>query len=406
MRRLGYALLLILSVPLAAAAQTVRGTLTERGSGLPLEGALVTLVPADDAARTEAGALTGRDGSFALSASPGRWRLRAERIGHRSVTSAPFELGPRTEFVVPLEVPVEAIGIEAVEVTAAPRGCTGRTDGDGATARLWEEARKALESALWSRDELVRFEALMYDRRLDPESLEVVDEDRELRRATGPRPFTTLAPEALAARGYVQPSDSGTYYFAPDERVLLSDAFLDGHCFRATVSDADPELVGLAFEPVTHTDRADIEGVLWLERGSRELRHLEYRYRNLHLDVPTDRLGGRVEFQRLPGGAWFARRWWIRMPVVEVRQTRRLGVPVESRGLAGIQERGGEVVAVQTRRGGRIVELDRPTTDASPFPPRPATIVSGSVIPGWTASTTGRTRGRSPCAPGSCGTSG
>ena len=341
-----------------ALGQTVRGSLTEEGSGVPIEGALVVLLPAgaDSAA---AATLTDSAGGFRLRATPGHWRLRADRIGHRSVLSPPFELGPATDTTIPLAALPEALPVEPLDVLAASRGCTARPEG-AATAALWDDVRKALENAYWARErEMIAYDALLYERSLDPSSLSVVDEESEVRRGAGNRPFSSMAPQWLAEHGFVEATDSGTYYFAPDERVLLSDAFLDGHCFRFTRTEPESELVGLAFEPIGGRN-VDIAGVLWLDEETRELRFLEYRYVNLRVGVPTERIGGHVEFQRLPTGAWIARRWWIRMPEIAVERTTRLGREIELRTLSGIHERGGEVVAVETRSGGRIAELDRP----------------------------------------------
>lgn len=359
-RAVPLAAILSLAITRSLAAQTVRGQLIEEGTGVALEGALVVLTPPDsDSAYT--GALTNASGRFQLTAGPGRWRLRSERIGHGSVYSEPFELEPGEEISIRLEAPVEAIRLPGLEVPAASRGCVARPEEGLATARLWDEARKALENSFWGREgELVRFETVVYQRRLDPETLSVREEEAERQVGTGVRPFRSVPPDVLAARGFVQATDSGTYYFAPDEEVLLSDVFLDDHCFRVLRSREHPELVGLAFEPVRGAENVEIAGVLWLDEQTRELRFLEYRYENLRVDVPTDDLGGRVQFQRLPTGAWIPRRWWIRMPVIELEQIRRMGFEMERRRLVAIRERGGEVVAVEMRDGRRIEQLDRP----------------------------------------------
>ncbi|NIP79572.1 MAG: DUF1416 domain-containing protein [Gemmatimonadetes bacterium] len=358
MRTVGTFVLCGLGFAAPLAGQTIRGTLAEP-DGVPVQGALVVLLaPEDDS--TRAGVLTDRAGRFLLRAEPGRWRVRADRIGHRSAYSEPLELSAGDDVVLELVAPVEAVPLDALAVTAAPRSCRARPEGP-ATARLWDDARKALENAFWAREqELVGFEAVLYQRRLDPESLRVRTEETERRAAIGRRPFSTPLPEELAARGFVQQTDSGTYYFAPDEQVLLSDVFLAGHCIQLRRSAADPGLVGLAFRPLRGHDVVDIEGVLWLDEATRELRFLEYAYTNLRLDIPTEDVGGRVQFQRLPTGAWIPRRWWIRMPVIEIVQTTRLGFDIERPTLAAIRERGGEVVAVRTRRDGRIEQLDRP----------------------------------------------
>ena len=349
------------------AAQTVRGVVTEEGTGTPLQGALVLLVaPQGDS--SSIGVLTDAAGEFVLSAPPGRWRVRADRIGHRSVHSAPFRVAAGDELYIPLESPVEAVSLAALQVSTASRGCSRGPGRGDAVATIWNEARKALESVYWAREQdLVRFETVVYQRDLDPKTLEVRAEQSERRDASGRRPFSSLDPLLLADRGYVQQTDSGTYYFAPDEQVLLSSVFLDGHCFSLRSAPAQPDLIGLAFEPLGRGRQVDIAGLLWLDAATHELRFLEFRYADIPLDVDTHNLGGRVDFQRLPSGAWIPRRWWIRMPEIEIRNIRRLGLALDRQVLTGIRERGGEVLAVETRGRGRIENLDRPRVQGTVY---------------------------------------
>lgn len=378
-RALAWAAMVVLGSALPVHAQVVRGTLTERGSGVPLDGAVLALVPAgSDSAYVRA--LSDAAGGFSLQAPAGRWRLRAELIGHRTVYSDVFEASDQ-DVVLRLTAPVEPVSLQGVAVTAAERRCVVRPTEEGLrTATAWQQARKALESSFLAREtDATRFEAVLYERDLDPGSLRVREEHSESYRAEGPRPFRGVSPESLAADGFVQVTDSGTIYFAPDERVLLSDVFLDGHCFRLHADEPSDELLGLRFEPVGGTEVTDIEGVLWLERATGELRSLDFRYVNLRLGVPTDRLGGGVRFQRLPGGGWIARRWWIRMPIIEIEHTRVLGRARQRVALSGIRERGGEVLAVETA-GVRLEDLARPRVQGVVFDSTRAVTLGGAEV--------------------------
>ncbi|CAN5331760.1 hypothetical protein BH20GEM2_BH20GEM2_18930 [soil metagenome] len=233
-------------------------------------------------------------------------------------------------------------------------------------------------------------------------------------------PFASLPAAELAAGGYVQAGPEGTYYYAPDADVLLSDTFLDGHCFRVERGEGTERgLIGLAFEPVEPRGqpargRTEIEGVLWLDRASAELRSLEYRYRDVPHDVPTDRLGGRVEFDRLPDGSWIVRRWWVRMPIVETRRDRFRkpdGGAVQERErsvLTGLKEEGGEVVEARLAEGsgGSIAPVAaaaraprdsaNPVADTTPRPVHGAPAVAGSTILLEPLRVTARARPRSP----------
>ena len=72
---------------------------------------------------------------------------------------------------------------------------------------------------------------------------------------------------------------------------------------RVEKSEEQPGLLGLAFEPVRDRRIPDIRGVLWLSARSAELRFVEFDYTGMSLPEPAAN-GGRVEYERLPGGAW------------------------------------------------------------------------------------------------------
>ncbi len=354
---------LVASALLAAApahAQTVRGTFAD-GAGRGVAGAMVVLV--DSAGTPRGSVLTDPAGRFTVSApAPGTYRLHAERVGfERTVSPAlPLAFGETRQYR--LAAPPKAVALEGIVVGAAARRCTVRPDG-GATATLWEEARKALDATAWAEARQVfRFEATRYRRELDP-TLRLKAEERGSVVAVTRHPFASRPAAELATKGYVQAADDGATYHAPDAAVLLSPEFLEGHCFR--VQDGRGEtagMIGLAFEPVRGRTLADVRGTLWVDRRSAELRWLEYRYVNLPVAVESRYLGGRVEFERLPGGAWIVRRWWVRMPVVDAEQGVR---PSAAFGrnevyrrdvLRGYREQGGEVVSARARDGSVLAE--------------------------------------------------
>lgn len=94
MPRVRLAVLLPLLLPIAAAGQTLRGTLLDDGSGAPLPAVLVdALRAADDSALRRAA--TDARGRFGFADIPaGRYRVRVNRIGFRPWVSAEFPLSP------------------------------------------------------------------------------------------------------------------------------------------------------------------------------------------------------------------------------------------------------------------------------------------------------------------------
>lgn len=341
-------LILLLAALLAAAplsAQSIRGRLVHSGSGQPIGGAMVWLL--DPTGAQPRAVITDEEGRFLLQApAPGRYTVRAERVGFSSATSPELVLAAHQTLELRLESAEQVIALEEIVVEGEKR-CVVRPEVGRESARVWDEARKALSAAAWTSEHgLLRFELIGYERRLDPRTLRAGAETRWAKSVLARNPITSAPAQELAEHGYIRQTPEGSFdYFGLDAHVLLSDIFLDHHCFRLRQGKGKEQgLVGLAFEPVQKSDRADVAGVLWLDPRTAELRHLEFRYTKLPWSVPNGNLGGRVEFERLPHGAWIVRHWWIRAPLVARTRSGRIT-------LIGIQEYGNEVGAIFTLAG-------------------------------------------------------
>jgi hypothetical protein len=356
MRRSSFLLPLVMAVtalPPAqpASAQSILVRVTGGQPVAPLQGALVYL---DDVRGPTIQSRLSDDVGRALfvGVPPGRYRVRAEMIGMATAETGPFEVATGTS--VPIDLPMEssAIVVEGIDVEADER-CRVRPEEGLLVARVWDEARKALSAAAFTdRQELYRYETMRYQRELEMESKTILREDRSRRGGYMRTPFESRPAEDLAENGYVQDTPEGIYYFAPDADVLLSDVFLDSHCFRLVAGSGDAAgLVGLGFEPTgNRRGVADIAGTLWVDPETSELRWLEFVYEHLDPDVRSSDLGGYVEFQRMPEGTWIVPEWWIRMPrLVRGRDFQGAQRSV----LDGFREVGGLVLDV--RAGGRTL---------------------------------------------------
>lgn len=337
-----------------AAGQSIEGRMVEAGTGEAVAGASVMLL--DASGRRVDFSLTGADGAFRLVApAPGTFRIGYQRIGYQGGESRAFELGADEVASHRLEAPVQPLTLPTIEAVTERRCAVRPAEGDAAS-KIWEEVRKALEATEWTeRRGALRFTLRTWERRLDPGTLAVVEEATRLReRAVRASPWVAEDPEALVREGFVRGDGEQFHYYSPDASTLLSDAFLDTHCFRAVPPPAEePGWIGLAFEPDGGSDVADVRGVLWVDRGSSELERLDFDFVGLPPELRFDVAGGRVEFERLPAGEWIVGRWWIRMPIVGVPGPARLfGIPMDaSRSrprLLAVEEDGGEVV--DTRR--------------------------------------------------------
>jgi hypothetical protein len=104
-------------------------------------------------------------------------------------------------------------------------------------------------------------------------------------------------------------------FFGPDTDVLLTETFRRDHCFSVAGGRRDRAgMVGLAFVPAPGRKEPDIEGAIWLDERTLELRLAEFRYTGLARIEHVERNGGEVHYARLPNGAWIVERWFIRMP--------------------------------------------------------------------------------------------
>lgn len=348
--------------PTDASGQLVRGTLVEQNSSTPIEGAAIVLLDSDDV--RVAWTLTDAAGRFHFRLDrAGRFTLRAERIGHASTRSDVFELGAGDTLVYRMEAPVKPIKLVGLTVEGSARDCKIRPAQGVATARVWEEARKALEAAVQTtRRGRYKFVIRRFAREVGKRGRKVLEEASWVEERVQDRPFASLDANSLIEDGFVQLDGDTAIYYAPDAEVLLSDVFLDSHCFRlGTGADRGEGLLGLEFEPTAGREVSEISGTLWIEPASAELQRLEYRYENLGFPIGRAPVGGTLVFAGLPNGAWFVRSWSIRMPNLEQRRLPSAsfgGVPQLrlSTRVVGIHEEGALVLRVLDGRGELVVE--------------------------------------------------
>jgi hypothetical protein len=311
----------------------------------------------DSVENRRAATFTDADGRFLIKAPvPATYRLRLERIGYRVSNSTPLVI--QAGMAVEQHIEAVAAPLEMPAITAeAKRRCTVRPAEGEAVALLWGEARKALAaSEVNGVDDLYRFRIRRYTRQLDLQSLRVKrDSSYERLEYVHGSPFVSAPVGSLLERGFIQTTDTGTFYFAPDAHVLLSDAFADAYCL-SPVEDLAHKWVGVSFKPIERTGAPAVAGTLWLERSGFELRQLVYGYTRARLPFErNEMLGGMVDFDKMPTGQWIVRKWRIRLPFAAERAL-SLGNNTSSRAqvLIGLKEEGGELLEILARTGERL----------------------------------------------------
>jgi carboxypeptidase family protein len=345
---------LSVATALPLAGQAVRTVLVGAGTGELIAGALVSLV--DTTGLELRRTMTDATGAVRFDLPPGAYRLRVFRIGVARWETGVFRLASGDTFTTTLRAPEQPITLAPLTVRAERR-CRLRPEEGSAAATLWEEARKAMEATEWTiRSRLYRFQTVSYVRVYGPVGGNPTAEERTVGTGLSAWPFESIPLDSLNARGFVQTDAKGeAHYYGPDLTVLFSEMFLTQHCFKVRTNEQD-SLVGLGFEPVASRRVNDIAGVLWLDRRSMELRHLEFSYTRLGGWVGRGALGV-IAFERLPSRGWVIRRWFIRAPIPRLGATRAVdggygtAGPRDTLGVGGYREEGAHVVTVMTAGG-------------------------------------------------------
>jgi hypothetical protein len=321
----------------AAAQAAVTGEAVAQDSGGPIAGALVEL---EDSTGVVTSGLTGSRGRFFLRlAEPGRYRISVGALGYQTIRTGWFEVGAGETVTRHVVVPLEPVGLDGIRVSTRRRcGTRARTDD---LARVWAEARKGLTAVALTDSLQLNYRLEFLERALDREWGTVLAEAASQRWSHAIEPFRSAPADSLFENGFIQEIGDTTAYYGPDARLLLSPAFVERYCFALTRGD-DGEL-GLEFTPVERNRRlSQIEGVIWLDEATAEPRRLTFTYLNPPLYTARFEVGGEIEYQRLPTGAWIVRRWVIRTPQP---RTSRLGVP--NRAVGYVRESSGEVITVE-----------------------------------------------------------
>lgn len=345
--------------PAGLGAQIVAGTVTSEGTGAPVPGAVITLL---DSAGTSTGyrTLTGVDGTYALRAPiPGRYRIEARAIGFVPRRGTEFTLGSGERGRSDVTMRIVTTRLANVQIRGH-NACKLSTELDPVAGEVWDDVWAALASTEIALEQrLVPSDVFLYSRQVDAKSGVVVFENRSTTSVLAERPFRNATPEDLAKNGYRRLAlDGGMALYAPDPRTLIAPSFLATHCFALGADSAQGGRIGLEFRPTRSRAPSDVQGTLWIDPDSRELRLLEFSYTGIP-PIKGYRAEGHMAFTRLSNGVWVDDQWLIRYPVEDVG---RIGVPRGStyrifsssravlHGAVSMLESGGFVVNDSARR--------------------------------------------------------
>lgn len=112
--------------------------------------------------------------------------------------------------------------------------------------------------------------------------------------------------------------------------------------------------MGVAFSPAERSRRrgvVDVQGTLWLDRHTGELRRVEFHYVGLPTTMEAVGARGLIDFQRLPTDVWIVSAWELRIPRTETLYLVERGRQVQREGTANAVTIVGGDVAVVRREG-------------------------------------------------------
>ena len=334
---------LCLTLVLAAAAtrahaQTLRGTVRDSSSGLPIPGAVVTLL--DGAAGVAGRTTTDEGGQFrAVLLGDGVRTVRVVRLGFRPRT---VTLPSARDGVIRLDVPMTSIpmSMQSVNVTAGA-GCPHRPDRAQAAGVL-EQVRAGLLATVVARsDKPAHMTRLRATRFWDLVSNQAVHQ--RVRIDSSGTPFGSFGAARSAADfvrlGFRADSAGLERYYGPDAEVLLDDRFTSAYCFHLAAPQAGrPNQIGLGFRPPNRRNgRIDVDGAIWIDTIARALVDIEYRYLGTDPRGDSFRPGGHISFRSMPNGVVVIDRWSIRLVSGHGAEVAAAGTALANRSFYGIE---------------------------------------------------------------------
>jgi carboxypeptidase family protein len=333
--------LLVIATAITAtnlAAQTLRGTVRDSSSGIPIAGAVVTLL--DATASIAARTMTDEGGRFrAVLTADGVRSVRVVRLGFRPRT---VSLPGAKDGVIQVDVAMTSIpmSMQSINVSAGT-ACPRRTDRDSALAVL-EQARAGLLASIVARsDKPAQMTRLRATRFVDLVSNEVVHQRVRIDSSGlpyGPFGAARSAPDFVRL-GFRADSAGMERYYGPDAEVLLDDRFSSMYCFHiASTEPKRPHQIGLVFRPPNQkTGRIDVDGTLWIDTVARELVDIDYRYLGTDPRGEQFRPGGHIEFRTMPNGVVVIDRWSIRLVSGQSGASAAPGTSLDRRSFFGIE---------------------------------------------------------------------
>src|ERR1043166_159641 len=319
-------------------AQAIRGRVLLADGSAPSPGILILGV--DGAGNTVARALSSPGGAYYLQLpKAGVYDVRAIRIGYRPGSPQRVTIAGAEVKALDLHIDRLPVELSAVRVLGGD-DCLPDCDDAIRFLMLVEQARKALANEhLAQREVPTEYRLVRMRGVVDRKGVRADGDSVRYEELLLDRPFELTPVDSLLRVGYVRFDQTGRVrYDVPNPDLLMSEDFLASHCFRLVKGPREYRTwTGVAFWPAMVRDSmADIDGTIWLDGPTGELRRFDFGYMNLRelratlcrRPVPntptwrfcTDRsslafaTGGYLSFRRMDSGEWVVNELVLRTP--------------------------------------------------------------------------------------------
>lgn len=303
----------------AEAQQVIRGRLIDEIAGAGVAGAFIRVEGASPSAVV--GAISDSGGHFSVrTGTADSVSLLIERIGFASHR---VTLLPVRDSIHTIVLSGSAVALDPI-IVDAETACNGAMS--MATARILEEVSKALRVAVWSADVgEVRYSAIQYAREYANAGFLFRQDSQVVTLTREGSPYFGSPVDSLLDFGFVRvdTADSAVSWFGPDMGTILADRFRQEYCFMEA-SEERKGMHGVRLRPVSVPRTSGIDGVLWADAATGELRELQFTYVFSPFVQQMDGRGS-LEFTRLATGHWIVSRWHLRVPkFVEIVEEDRI----------------------------------------------------------------------------------
>lgn len=302
------AMLAVCGASSLAAQTALRGVVVTPDSA-PVAGAVVALLGPGGVALERA--VTRPDGRFDLRVPrAGTFSVAVERAGHDPFFPPPIDVAEGV--APPVRLVAESRPLRFAAAPGVELPCRLGVDLPDLSLELWQAVRIDLRALdLTESARLLLKEVVAFDRSYDVEGKRLVEERRAPAGRIDGRPFLTAAPATLFETGYMTTAGGDMLFQPPDARLFLADRFLTTYCLTPAVADRSVggrAQAGLTFRPARRRDKVtDIEGTFWLDRETRRLAEVEYRF--IPPLVPKGTFGGSQRIAYTPSGKRYLDQW-------------------------------------------------------------------------------------------------